>query len=502
MGALTSPRTTMRGAPATLPPTVTTSSGLDGSAEKALRMPLQDRLRRFRATELGGLAGDSFYVAIWQGSISVADLVQLALITHVLGLAEFGRLALAMSFVVLVGQFFDMRIGAAATTFAARRLAAHDLSGAAGVFQLSYMIDASTGVLGFAVVAALSPVVGPHLIGGNGTTLMLLYGATLLVSTVDESSISILRLFDRFRLIASYTAGLEALRIGLVAGALAISPSLSAVLIALVAYDLVGAAANLMASTQVFRRVAGKPLRKPALTAFHEKRGMMRMAMQTNVVSYARIAQVQLPTLLLGALGTTIQVGIYKLGTAGASIIGRLADPAYAAVLPRLSRLAAADRSTEVRRLVERATLLAFAVLSIALLLLVILRDPILRVLGGADGRAAGTVLILAAIAQALNGTLFWNVGLLYATGRSGVVAAIALVGVVLQVGLIVPLVWVFQAEGAAVALLASFALTNFLATFFAWKTVKEGVNQADTDESSTARSASVPLATSLRDSM
>jgi hypothetical protein len=46
--------------------------------------PLRDRVRAIRMLprgEFGGFAGDSPYVAVWQGSISVAALVQIALIT-------------------------------------------------------------------------------------------------------------------------------------------------------------------------------------------------------------------------------------------------------------------------------------------------------------------------------------------------------------------------------------------------------------------------------------
>jgi hypothetical protein len=79
-----------------------------------MSIALRAAIRRARASELGGLAGDSFYVGIWQGTISVADLVQIALVTHALGLHQYGRLAIVMSFVVLVGQFFDVRGASAA----------------------------------------------------------------------------------------------------------------------------------------------------------------------------------------------------------------------------------------------------------------------------------------------------------------------------------------------------------------------------------------------------
>jgi O-antigen/teichoic acid export membrane protein len=434
----------------------------------------RDALRRLKATELGGLAGDSLYVAVWQGAISVADLVQLALITHALGLTEFGRLALVLSFVVLVGQFFDVRVGTAATTFGARRLTARDLPGVAGVVQFSYLIDATTGVLGFAVVAMLSPVVGPNLIGENGAALILLYGLTLLVSTTNESSVSILRLFDRFRLIALYTVGLEAARIALVAAALAVSKSLAAVVVALLIHNIAVAAVNTIAATWTFRRTTGLSLARRALNHFDEKQAMLRMVIHTNVVSYARLAQVQLPALMLGALSGPTQVGLYKVGTAAAAAVGRLADPAYVALLPRLSRLWATGRREDVRAVVVRSTGAATVVMAAALFALTAFRQPILELLGGSSASAAATVLVLVGIGQAVNGALFWNIGLLYAAGLSNRVAMIAMVSVALQIGLLVPLVALFGANGAAAALLVSLVVTNAAATILALRALTE----------------------------
>jgi O-antigen/teichoic acid export membrane protein len=432
-------------------------------------------LRRLKAGELGGLAGDSFYVGIWQAAISVADLAQIALITHVLGLHEYGRLALVLSFVLLVGQFFDVRVGVAATTFGSRTLVAGDLVGAAGIFQLSYLIDAGTGILGFAVVAALAPFVGPHLIGAQGTWLILLYALTLLVSTVDESSISVLRLLDRFRLIAAYTVVLEAARVGAVASALVISKNLMSILLVLVVYDLAAAIANAAAASFAYRRIAHRSLRSPSLAAVdrRQKRAMLRTVLHTNFVSYARLSQQQLPAVVLGALSGTTQVAIYKVGTAAATIVARTVDPFYAALLPRLSRLFGAGRTAEVRRLVGRATFVAAPAIAAVLIALIVLRHPALDLIGGSRARSsAATVLILAALAQAVNGVLFWNIGLLFAAGRAGAVAVVAVAGALIQIGLLVPLAAFFEANGAAAALLASYVVTNVAATVLALRVI------------------------------
>lgn len=423
-----------------------------------------------RSSELGGLAGDSLYTAILLGSVSVADLIQIALVTHTLGLAEFGRLALVISVVVLIGQFFDVRVGTAETTFGAGRIAAGDWIGASGVFRFGYGIDAVTGAIGFMAVALAAPFVGPWLIGDDGTQWLLLFGLTLLASTLDDSSATLLRLMGRFRLLAFYMSAMEVLRVIAVAVALMIDRSITAVLIALVLYDVFGAIVNLVVARHVFVSTTGHALFGGGHKAFRERRAMLRVVFHTNVVSYARIAQVQLPALLLGALTTPTQVGLYKVGASAGSIVARVADPLFVSTLPRLSRLWALQRRDAIVRLLRRATPTVAAVTGGTLVLLIVFASPILRLVGGAEAVEAEPVLLLVGVGGAVSAVLFWNVPLLFAAGRSGTVSLIAIGSAVLQIVLLVPLTVAFDATGAAIALCASIVLSNLVAAFLAFR--------------------------------
>lgn len=416
--------------------------------------------------EFGGLAGDSLYVAICLGAVSIADLAQIALVTHSLGLAEYGRLALAMSVVVLVGRFFDVRVGTAETTFGASRMAAGDWDGLAGVFRVGYLIDAVTGILGFAIVAALAPFVGPWLVGDGGATLILLFALTLLISTVDDSSTTVLRLSGRFRLLAMTVVTVESLRIAAIALALAVNQSLTAVLVGLLAYDLVGAGVNLVAASRTFRRTAGRTLLGRASAQFAGRTAMLRMVIHTNVVSYVRIAQVQLPTLLLGALTSASEVGLYKVGAAAGSMVGRIADPLYMSVLPRLSRLWSAGKRDEIARLIRNGTPVAATAVGMVLLVVIVFSSPILRIIGGSQATAATPVLVLIGTGNAVSAVLFWNASLLFAAGRARLVAWISVATAVLQVGLLIILAPAFGATGAAVATCISLILFNLLSAY------------------------------------
>lgn len=416
--------------------------------------------------QLAGLVRDAFAGGSWQAAISLADLAQIALITHFLGLTEYGRFALAIALVTLVVRVFDLRVAPVVVSFGAQK-ARDDMRSAAGVFQFGYAVDGISGVAAFLVIAAVAPFAGPALVGDHGTLLVLLYALSLLVSTLDESSGSVLRLLDRFGVVAVSGVALEILRVGLVAVALVLFEDIAWVLGALILYQSVGAVVRLAAAASAFRRAtAGGGLFRPALASVRDdRRAMLRMLVHTNVVSYARLTQTQLPTILVGALAGPAGAGVYKIGTGAAALLGRLADPLYLATLPRLSRLWAEGRKHDIQRLLRSSTLLSGAVMVTGVLLLVVFRDAIVSALGGEGATAATTVLAIAAVAHAVNGTLFWNVSLLYAMGRPEAVTRVALLGVVAQVGLLAILVPPFAATGAAVAFLVSIVLTNALAT-------------------------------------
>ena len=436
-------------------------------------MPPPLRLRF--AAELRALGRDSFYVGVWQGSGAAAELVQIALITHALGLAEYGKLALVVAFVMLVSQLFDVKVSTSATIFAARELH-RSPERAAGIMQFNLLVDALTGLLGFAAVVALAVLLGPGIVGNAELGLVVLYGLVPLASTVDVSSTTLLRLLDRFRLIALSTTVVEALRVALVAAALAVYGTLTAVVLALLAAKLVAGAMYAITATTAFRRSQGRPLLRPAMaTVREERRGMVAMTMHTSVVSYARITQVQLPTLVLGSLVGATQVGIYKIGMAAAAAIGKLSDTAYVAFLPRFTRLWSGERRAEARRLIRQSSLIAVPLMAAAFVVLVLLRDPVLRLLGGGPAAtAAASVLIVGAIGYAINGALFWNVGVLFASGRAAAMSKISVAVALVQIAILAPLILTFDATGAALSVGLSSTMANVVTTMLAVRALRQ----------------------------
>jgi len=422
-------------------------------------------------------------MTVTQGSQLGADLLQIALITHTLGITQYGRFSLVVAFVTIVSTFFDLRVGIAATTYGARQLR-RDPRAAVGVFQLSYLIDLSSGAVFAGVVAPLTLIVGSGVVGGVSPEVVLVYTLVLLARHVETTPIAVLRLLDRMKLLALMTFVTESARLALVFAALQAEKSLLAVAAAVAVGKLGAGTVKALLAFRVFvRAYPGERLTRASIghVPADERQAILRTVFHSSLLSYEGITQIHAPTLVLGWLAGATETGLYKVGMAIASVIGNVAAPASAAILPRLSRLWSEERYRELRRLLRQATLISLPVIVVVYLLLLAFRDPMLELLGGGPvAKAAGTVLLLGAAGQAVYAAVFWRTSVLLAAYRTGTVAKVSLAGGALQIGALIALVPSVGAEGAALAYFLSRAAINGALGYIAVRTVDSAVKAAE----------------------
>jgi O-antigen/teichoic acid export membrane protein len=386
---------------------------------------------------------------------------QVSLITHELGLREYGVFSLVVAVVAMVNRLVDLNPGAAVISFGARELASNSRR-ASGVVQFSYLFDAGSGVVGFCVLAALAPLAGDALIGQGQEHLLLIYGLTLLLSTIDGTSLAVLKLLDCFGHVAGYVVASEMLRVVAITVALTTFGSLESVVAALAVHaGLMGLIALLLA-TAVFRRETGRSLRVPAFDSVRDvRRPMLKMIFHTNLVTSGSIVQAQVPILLLGAVRGPLEVGIFKAGWTGAQVLGLLGAPASTAYQPRAARLWAESRIAELRRLTKESTIVAVTAAVVLGGALILARDPLLSLFASTQATAAASVFAVAVVSQAVNVGFFWNGAFLFAIGSAARAARIYLLSLAALAVLLAVLVPLAGAEGAAVALLCSTVLVN-----------------------------------------
>jgi O-antigen/teichoic acid export membrane protein len=405
-------------------------------------------------------------------------MAQIFLLTHYLGLREYGLFALTVAFVAIISRFFDVQVGSTAITFASKTMA--DPKATASIFRFSYLVDVAAGVAGYAVVAALAPTIGDRLAGSGGSTLFLLYGLTLLTSTIETTSLALLQLLRHFGGILRLTILREVLRGALLITFLVLFATLRAAVIALVIVEGVFCVAALLTAAAAFKKRYGKHHLVTGIPAVDAatRRSMLGMIFHTNFIAYAKLISSQVPTILLGVFRSPVDVGAFKVAMALAAGVGKPADPAWAAVLPRLSRLWNEGRFGAARSLVAQSTALAFALLVSGAAIVIVFREDLIRLFAGEIPSGAVNVLLIGIAAQVISGTVFWNSALLLAARRARLASRSYAAAALLLAVLLPILIQAYGAEGAALALLISTLAGNLMLTIAAIGLLRAGSHE------------------------
>ena len=425
---------------------------------------LLEPVKRRLDPQTRGFARDTLKLSVATVVFVGGYAAQIALITHFLGVAVFGAFSITVAFVDLIARFFNFQTGQMTMAFAADTLRSNPRR-TCGIAQFGYAVDAVAGAVAFLVVSAAAPFAASALLGGTdyGAGLFILYAVTVLLTTTEPTSIALLQLTGRFGTIARLTLFREVLRFSLLLVALVTTHSLYAVVVALVFMEAVMAVLWTISATRATSAyLGGASLWTPALNATEGmRRDMAGTVFHTNLISYVKTVAAQGPTLLLGAMRSPVEVGAFKIGVSVGAIVGKLADPAWAAVLPRFAKLRAAGRQDEIRALVRETSIGALIATSALGAIAIVFRDPILRLIGGEEALLATSVLVLAVLGRIVNGALFWNSPLLYALKRAGTASVLYIATSVVFTPVLVVCIYEWGATGAAVALLFWSVSTN-----------------------------------------
>lgn len=425
--------------------------------------------------ETRGLSRDSFALGIGIGVTQASQLVQISLISRFLGLSALGSYALAVSFVGLVGQFFDVRTDKALITLGAPRLRG-DRGDLASLIRLGFGIDFLTGLAGFAVTAGLALVAGPSLFAAQAD-LILVLSITLLLSFGDDTAKAVLRLLGRFRTIARFALAQAILRVGLLVAALAIRPSLTTVAVVIVLVDLFAAMVLPWLAARAFRETTAGSLRaswrgRPS----PDRRAVIRLIFDTNLLGYLKILQNRVPLLILAAFVSDAALGAFRIATAMGMAVAIVTDPAQPAIHPRLARLWSERATSAIRDLLRQASLIAAAGVGIVAVVVAVFSGPLFRVVSGEAITSEGrVVLVLTLVSVAVSGAMFWNSHLLVSVGRSRTLLRLqAVSALALHLPLAALLPWRYGAVGTAVAFLAATVLGNAWATVAALRSLED----------------------------
>lgn len=385
--------------------------------------------------------------------VSLIAVATLFITARALGPAGLGILALVEAYVRIVDLVLRLEPSQAVIRYGVRMQEQDDRAAFARLIKLSIAIDAGGSLLA-GLVCILLATLAARLTGlpaEDGPHYVYLVALGLFFS-FRPTGIAVLRLFDRFDLLARADVAAAAIRLALTVVAWQAGLGIWAFMAILLVQSLLD---GLLAFALAMKLVRGHGVRGVARgdlrQALAENAGFLSFLWNSNFNVILRQSVNRLDVLAVGALLDLQAVGFYQLGKKVMTRANKLAAPVRQVVFPELSRLWAKGQTARFQRLVGRTSLVILAVQLVIALPILWYMETVIRILFGPDYAGAGAVMSILLVSSIVFASgVILNPALL-AMGKDRLLVRVTTLSTVIFALSFVPLVHLYGVEGAAV---------------------------------------------------
>ena len=347
--------------------------------------PLLHRVLQNAGVLLGGRAANA-----------VISLGYMAVAARLLGVREVGVLILINAFAQLVGEVVKFNSWQTVLHYGSGPLAAGERNKLQHVMRFTLFLDVASSLVGVAVAVTAALLFGDRL-GWNpaDSPKAALYCLTIMVMA-SATPIGLLRLFDRFDLIAAQAPISSLVRLaGSGLAFLLGAATLSSFLI-------VWAAGTVVAFVYLAGSAVLEMRRRGLLAGFRwygtpltlGMPGAWRFAWATNFNSSLDVAFTHTITIVVGALAGPVPAALWRIGRQVADALAKPARLLIPALYPELARLHVSHGEHAMRRLALQVGVVGGGVGTALLLVTVLVGKPLLTLVMGPAFAPAASIMV------------------------------------------------------------------------------------------------------------
>lgn len=385
-----------------------------------------------------------------QVAVALLGMIYLAFGARALGAAGLGMLALVESYGRIIERLIHLEPWQAVIRNGSEALEAGDDGRLGRLVGLSVLLDLFGGVLAASVALLLVPVAAPWFGFDASQYWLLIAAAAAALISLRATGLALLRLYDRFDLLAKIDTAVAGLRAALAVGMWAAGFGLAGFVAIYVIVSLLNGTAALIAGIREMRRRNQQVQIGAVREALNENPGFLRLMWNSNLAVILRQTSQRFDVIILAALVPAASVGYYHVARRCGDVALRLGRPISQAIYPELTRFAARGELARIGRVV-RGVSLGFAAVMIVVLAPVIWQlEPIVTTIFGDTFAPAVPVVAIQAVAVG-----FYMCGIvmnpaLLSLDQDRAMVRIGATSTVLFFVLVVPMVKLFGVAGAA----------------------------------------------------
>ncbi len=395
-----------------------------------------------KASDLGGilkrLVGNTGLLLSGRAGNAVLGLGYMALAGRSLGVKTLGLLVLIHAFAQLIGEVAKFQSWQSVLQYGAKPLAEGRRADFQRVLRFTLGLDGLSAVVG----------VGAGMIGAVLFADRLGFGAVhrgasaaymlVIVAMVSSTPIGLMRLFNRFDVLAVQTVIVSAVRLVGCAIGFVLHAPLAVFLVAWAAGQVAGFA-YLCAMTLIALRkrdmIDGFSWGGGPLAAGLP--GAWKFAWNTNISSTLDAGLTHVATLGVGAMLGPAAAALWKVGRQIADAVAKPAKLLSQPLYPELARLRAAGSEAMMMKVAARVAMIAGGVASVLLLAAMLAGPAILTLVMGREFAAAAPVMTWQVAAVTLGVFALPLEPMLISLGKAGSVVCVQVAAVLAYVGIL-----------------------------------------------------------------
>lgn len=376
----------------------------------------------------------------------------LAFTARALGPTELGILVLAQTYALVIARLVSSQSWQAVIKYGTTLLEQSRYARFNGLLVACFGIEAAFALIGASLAWVIASAGAGHFEWtGDVAFATALYSLTIAFNVVG-TPIGVMRVFNRYRLVATQTAAVAMVKAVAVFIAWYAGGGLHAFLLIWVSAEIfsyittVALAGWVLHAEGVLKYGCSSLRHVAALTGFWS------FVWSTNVHATIRAATREADILLVGGIAGPASAGVFKVAKQFSAMLARCVDPFYQAIYPDLASLWSQGAVTQFRRLIVRAGSIA-AIFALAVWTVMILTGKaLLDFTVGSDFLGAYPTMIAYMFAMVLSVGGFPLHPALLASGRPRTALGIVLIATLAYYVLLFPLLSQYGALGASLA--------------------------------------------------
>ena len=433
------------------------------------------------------MADDGLYRRVFKNSAmltagkiytALAGLVYLALATRALGAHNFGVLILIHAYAVAIRDFVTLKTSQCVVRYGALCLERNSREDFQKLVKFTTLLDLGFCAAGTVTGMLVLPLVGPWF----GVTPELAPVATIYCLLVffnfKTTSIGLLRLFDRFDLVALMLMLVPTIRLVGAGIAFLFYPHISAFLLFWFSAAALQCFATVWFGWREFsRRGFSKGMNPSLQNLLKPHEGILPFIWASHVNRTLYTSTVHIATLIVGALSGPAVAGLFRIAQEFAAVLIKPAQLFTETVYPEMTKIAVINNFTRLWDVIRHSALVGGAIAGFILLLVFLFGESLLSLFFGAEYVSAYDILVLLMIGAAVRMTSFALEPAMFSIGRPDISMYIRVFTTILNITLLVLLLPEIGLVGAGIAAIAGSLTTALLLLFYCHRLIKKSAD-------------------------